>query len=75
MRRAARRALAGTVLRPCLAVPACGDDDAGPDLPGEPASVTLPVETVHLAATGAIYPLTATVSDASGIALGNAAVS
>ncbi|MFW6078723.1 MAG: Ig-like domain-containing protein [Gemmatimonadota bacterium] len=58
-----------------FALIACGDDGTGPDRPGEPASVTLSTETVHLAAIGAAYPLTATVSDASGIALGNAAVS
>ncbi|MFW6079390.1 MAG: Ig-like domain-containing protein [Gemmatimonadota bacterium] len=55
---------------------ACDDDDpAGPDLPGEPSSMTLSADTVHLAALGAAYPLHATVADANGVVLPDAAVS
>ncbi|MFW6202134.1 MAG: Ig-like domain-containing protein [Gemmatimonadota bacterium] len=58
-----------------LAIVACGDEEpAGPDVPDEPASVTLSAETVHLAAIGAAYPLGATVADGNGIALSGVSV-
>ncbi|MFW6079481.1 MAG: Ig-like domain-containing protein, partial [Gemmatimonadota bacterium] len=61
----------------CLGVApllACADEPAAPDVPGAPASLVLSAETVQLAALGAVYPLHATVSDASGIALAGASV-
>ncbi|MFW6080090.1 MAG: Ig-like domain-containing protein [Gemmatimonadota bacterium] len=82
MRRSARVAAIGVAtLSLPLAAGACDDeepaDPAGPgapDLPGEPATVTLSAEAVHLAAIGAAYPLAATVADSNGIALGDVAV-